>query len=74
MIPAGIFVILFLSAATRIQPRPIGRLVDVGGHRLHVHCTGRGSSTVVVENGFEEFSFDWVLVQRRLAGITRTCT
>src|SRR5258708_4005916 len=52
----------------------MGRLVDLGGHRLHVHCTGRGSPTVVIENGWDEFSFDWVLVQRRLADITRTCT
>ena len=26
-----------------------GRLVDVGGHRLHLSCTGNGSPTVVVE-------------------------
>jgi pimeloyl-ACP methyl ester carboxylesterase len=74
VIPAGILIPLFLSAATGIQANPIGRLVDLGGHRLHVHCIGRGSPTVVVENGFDEFSFDWVLVQQRLAGITRTCT
>lgn len=28
-----------------------GRLVDVGGHRLHLSCTGSGSPTVVVETG-----------------------
>lgn len=28
-----------------------GRLVDVGGHRLHLSCTGSGSPTVVVEAG-----------------------
>ncbi|HXQ34096.1 MAG TPA: hypothetical protein VN843_08795, partial [Anaerolineales bacterium] len=22
---------------------PPGQLVDVGGHRLHIHCTGTGS-------------------------------
>jgi pimeloyl-ACP methyl ester carboxylesterase len=73
VIPGGILVPLFLSAATGIQAKPIGRLVDLGGHRLHVHCIGRGFPTVVVENGFDEFSFDWVLVQQRLAGTTRTC-
>lgn len=28
-----------------------GRLVDVGGHRLHLSCTGSGSPTVVLEAG-----------------------
>ena len=28
-----------------------GRLVDVGGHRLHLNCTGTGSPTVVLEAG-----------------------
>ena len=28
-----------------------GRLVDVGGHRLHIDCTGSGSPTVVLESG-----------------------
>ena len=28
-----------------------GELVDVGGHRLHIHCTGSGSPTVVLEPG-----------------------
>jgi pimeloyl-ACP methyl ester carboxylesterase len=28
-----------------------GELVDVGGHRLHIDCTGQGSPTVVLEAG-----------------------
>jgi thioesterase domain-containing protein len=30
------------------------RLVDVGGHRLHIRCTGTGSPTVVLEPGLGE--------------------
>lgn len=55
-------------------PKPPGKLVDLGGHRLHVNCTGKGSPTVVVENGFGDFSFDWVLVQAKVAAFTRICT
>lgn len=33
----------------RAQYPPPGRLIDVGGHRLHLHCTGEGSPTVVLE-------------------------
>jgi pimeloyl-ACP methyl ester carboxylesterase len=48
--------------------------VELRGRRLHVHCTGRGQPTVVVENGFDEFSFDWALVQGQVERFTRICT
>jgi pimeloyl-ACP methyl ester carboxylesterase len=60
------------DAATPPQPR--GAMVDLGGHRLHLDCAGKGAPTVVVENGFEEFSFDWILVQSKVATFTRICT
>lgn len=63
-----------LVAATALAPHPPGKLVDLGGHRLHVNCTGKGSPTVVVENGLGDFSFDWVLVQSRVSTFTRICT
>jgi pimeloyl-ACP methyl ester carboxylesterase len=62
-----------LGAATP-SPPPTGKMVDLGGHRLHVRCTGAGSPTVVVENGLGDFSFDWTLVQSRVSGTTRMCT
>lgn len=61
-------------AATTSEPKPLGKLVDLGGHRLHVNCTGKGSPTVVVENGLGDFSFDWILVQSRVSRFTRICT
>lgn len=63
-----------VSTALAFQPAPPGRLVDLGGHKLHVNCTGRGEPTVVVENGLGDFSFDWTLVQSRVASFTRICT
>src|SRR5262245_28848370 len=68
--------LLALSALARCEspfPAP-GKLVDLGGHRLHVWCTGKGSPTVVVENGLGDFSFDWVLVQRKVESFARICT
>lgn len=56
------------------DPRPIGQLVDIGGRKLHIHCTGNGTPTVVVENGGAAFSFDWELVQSQVARFTRICT
>jgi len=53
---------------------PPVKLVDVGGHRLHINCTGKGTPTVVMESGAGDFSFDWSLVQPRIARFTRVCT
>ena len=30
---------------------PPGKLVDIGGLRLHINCTGAGSPTVILEAG-----------------------
>jgi len=30
---------------------PPGQMVDVGGYRLHINCSGSGSPTVVIEAG-----------------------
>lgn len=56
------------------QPAPRGQMVDLGGHRLHVICAGRGMPTVILESGFEEFSFDWILVQSKVARFSRVCS
>src|SRR5919199_1482798 len=37
------------SAQDAARYPPPGRMVDVGGYRLHVQCTGSGSPTVVLE-------------------------
>lgn len=53
---------------------PAGRLIDVGGHRLHLHCVGEGSPTVVVDAGGGDFSLGWRHIQQRVADTTRICT
>jgi pimeloyl-ACP methyl ester carboxylesterase len=66
----GLFIIT-LPAST---PNPSGKMVDLGGHRLHVNCSGHGGPAIIVENGQGDFSFDWVLVQQRVERFTRICT
>jgi pimeloyl-ACP methyl ester carboxylesterase len=58
------------TAAAR--PAPLGQLVDVGGYRVHLYCTGSGSPTVMVVGA--GFSFDWGLVQPEVARFSRICT
>jgi pimeloyl-ACP methyl ester carboxylesterase len=52
---------------------PPGQLVDIGGHRLHLHCVGEGSPTVVLDAGLGAFSLDWGAVQSKIATTTRVC-
>jgi pimeloyl-ACP methyl ester carboxylesterase len=52
---------------------PPGQLVDVGGYRLHLHCIGQGSPTVVLDAGLGAFSLDWGAVQPQIAKSTRVC-
>src|SRR5258705_3869426 len=51
------------------SPPPLGKLVDVGGYRVHLYCTGAGSPTVVIVGA--GFSFDWGLVQPEVASVTQ---
>jgi pimeloyl-ACP methyl ester carboxylesterase len=51
-----------------------GRLIDIGGRRLHLHCTGSGSLTVVIEAGASAFAIDFALVQPEISKTMRVCT
>jgi pimeloyl-ACP methyl ester carboxylesterase len=50
-----------------------GTTYDVGGHRLHLHCTGTRTPTVVLENGLGKPAALWDGVMTRLAPSTRVC-
>jgi pimeloyl-ACP methyl ester carboxylesterase len=57
--------------ADQNAPAPLGKLVDVGGYRVHLYCTGTGSPTVVIVGA--GFSFDWGLIQPEVAKSTQVC-
>lgn len=52
---------------------PPGGLIDIGTHRLHIHCMGTGSPTVIMEYGLGGHSLEWVFVQSKLARQQRAC-
>jgi pimeloyl-ACP methyl ester carboxylesterase len=56
------------------QYSPLGQMVDVGGYRLHLYCTGQGNPTVVLESGLASPALQWALVQQKLAKTTRVCS
>jgi len=49
-------------------------LLDVGGFRLHLNCTGQSGPAVVLIAGGGDFSFDWGLVQPGVSRFTRVCS
>ena len=57
-----------------IEHLPPGRLVAVGGHHLHVNCTGQGGPTVILESGLGGTDLEWVKVQPEVAKFTRVCS
>ncbi|MCG8617013.1 MAG: alpha/beta hydrolase [Desulfobacterales bacterium] len=68
---AGLFwQFLATRADTRTYPAP-GRMVDVGGHRLHVHISGEGPLPVVFETGIGKPYLAWQGVLSEVGRFTR---
>jgi pimeloyl-ACP methyl ester carboxylesterase len=67
----------YQSLATRrdlAATPPPGHLVDIGGHRLHLWCTGSGAPAVILDTGLGGSSADWGFVQPAVAQFTRACS
>jgi len=65
------------SQSTQPPFPPPGKLVDVGGWRLHLNCTGEvraSQPTVILEAGVGDFSVEWSLVQSGVAKFARVCS
>jgi pimeloyl-ACP methyl ester carboxylesterase len=65
------------SQSTQPPFPPPGKLVDVGGWRLHLNCTGEARAsqpTVILEAGLGDFSVEWSLVQPGVAKFARVCS
>jgi pimeloyl-ACP methyl ester carboxylesterase len=57
----------------RAYPMP-GRLVDVGGYKMHIDCTGSGTPTVVLDSGLGDGFIIWRTLQPQIARFTRVCS
>jgi pimeloyl-ACP methyl ester carboxylesterase len=67
----------YQAIETRLDVRHFpesGQLVDVGGYRLKLNCTGTGSPTVILESGFGDVSIEWGTVQAQIAKFSRVCS
>jgi pimeloyl-ACP methyl ester carboxylesterase len=68
------FSVCLITAVSSYGSEPIGKLVDIGGRRLHLVCMGSGFPTVVMESGAAEGFYSWWLVQNELKKDVRTCS
>lgn len=75
----AVLVALGLAGYERLEeshnPPPPGRLVDIGGYRLHIDCQGTGNPTVILEAGLGDVgTISWSAVQPAVAKSTRVCS
>jgi pimeloyl-ACP methyl ester carboxylesterase len=49
------------------------RLVDIGGRRIHLHCMGKDSPTVILMAGISSWSVVWYKTQLEIAKSARVC-
>lgn len=65
----------FLSTSRdrRAHPMP-GQLLDIGGYRMHINCTGQGSPAVILDSGLGDSYVSWRKVQPQIARFTRVCS
>ncbi len=77
---AGAFLLLILAgmvyqqvgaAADARRHPPRGRIIEVAGRSVHIHMTGEGSPTVVLESGMGASTLSWSVVQPRVADFAR---
>lgn len=57
----------------RFNP-PDGKLVEAGGRKMHIDCTGDGSPTVILDSGLGDTYLSWRKVQPEIAKFTRVCS
>ena len=77
----GLFVLaitgmVYQTAATESDQRkypPPGNLIDVGGFKMHIHCEGEGSPTVILEAASGGTSLNWGWIQPEVQKETRVC-
>ena len=84
LVSATVVVVVILLAgatyqgvATALERRefpPPGHMIDVGGHQLHLYCTGDGAPVVILEAPGMIPSAAWGWVQQSVAKRTRVCS
>ncbi len=72
----GVLLVGWLMKALAPDVPPPGQLVDVGGFRLHIHCSGqlRGAAPVLIEAGLGVSAAYYHWIQEGLEPSTKVCS
>lgn len=54
--------------------QPVGRMIDIGGYKLHMIDSQVGKATVVIDSAIGGKTVDWCLVQPEIAKFARVIT
>lgn len=64
---------VFIASCTPSSEAPRDELVDIGTHRLFIHCLGIGRPTIVIDSGLGENYKSWESIIKVLSRETRVC-
>jgi pimeloyl-ACP methyl ester carboxylesterase len=67
-------VLTTVSAATAVAQAGTGKMIDVGGHRLYIECSGSGAPAVILQPGLGASSSSWASIAPRIAATATVCT
>lgn len=75
----AMLMLLFAIGLAAAEPVAPGRMIEIGTHRLHIHCSGSDEPktirpTVILEAGLGGFGLEWTAVQAGLARHHRVCS
>jgi len=62
-----------VSTATAVARAGAGKMIDVGGHRLYIECTGSGGPAVILQAGLGASSSSWAGIAPSVATTTTVC-
>ncbi len=71
---AGAIYQISATRADRLAHPMPGRLIDVGGYKMHIDCSGTGSPTVILDSGLGDGYLSWRKVQPQIAQFARACS
>jgi pimeloyl-ACP methyl ester carboxylesterase len=73
MVAGNLYQLVSLKHDRQTYPM-LGRLVDVGGYRMHLYCVGDADPTVVLGSGLGDSFVEWKKVQREVSTFARVCS
>jgi pimeloyl-ACP methyl ester carboxylesterase len=73
MLGGALYQNVLLARERHAYPMP-GQLIDVGGYKMHLYCTGQGNPPVILDSGLGDSYISWRKVQPEIAKFVLVCS